>query len=44
MSTTKLYKNDRYLKDCEAVITSVSVHGDASEGVSGDACLLDVTL
>lgn len=44
MSTTKLYKNDRYLKDCEAVITSVSVHGDASEGVSGDTCLLDVTL
>ncbi|MFR2564547.1 MAG: alanyl-tRNA editing protein [Anaerovoracaceae bacterium] len=44
MSTTKLYKNDRYLKDCEAVITSISVHEDASEGVSGDTCLLDVTL
>lgn len=41
MSTTKLYKNDRYLKECESVITSVYNAGSSNKE---DASTLHITL
>ncbi len=41
MSTTKLYQNDRYLKECDAVITSVD---NCSHPVENNVQKVDITL